>query len=180
MGYILGYSWPSPQALQIASAWWLSIVFCVWLGSLWLSRALRSRGRLIVALFAPLAATFFLGAWISSLLMYGFGGWHHDEVCSGIRCLFDGPAYYAWHGGATWLLEIVGLPSSFRPVDFVNGTSVSDRHGSLIFLGLFNEAALAWLLATIAALGISVAISRLIRSPANPALQAAAQTTGRA
>jgi hypothetical protein len=89
------------------------------------------------------------------------GMWRPDGFTSGIRWFLDRPVMSVWRAIAGWLLFQVGVTCTVNPVNFVDGSSVSHVHQTVIVLGLLNEAMLAALLGTFAAVLVLRAGGRL-------------------
>ena len=162
LGWLLGLNWPYPQNLQITSLWWLVLGVVIWITTFWLAwRRIQSAYRLFALFVGPFTATLVLFSWCVSLILYTFSIWAPTSSASGLRWLFDGPIMTGWRNLAAWLLFQLGVPGAEHPIHFVDGSSISHVHGTVIVLGLLNEAMLAALLATCLVLGVGAALGHV-------------------
>jgi hypothetical protein len=161
LGWLLGANWPYPTNLQISAAWWLILGSVVWVG---IQRLLWRRGspgtRAVLFMAGPVAATWVLFSWCVSLLLYIPGTWKPGSG-TGMRWLLDRPVMSTWRAFAGWLLFHLGASGTVNPSEFVDGSSVSHVHQTVIVLGLMNEAMLALLLATVVTVVVLIAGGRL-------------------
>lgn len=153
MGWIFGSGWPYPQNVQIASGWWLAVGLLLWAGTqalLWRRR--RPLRALLVAVVGPATALLVTFGWSASLLFHAYGSRLEGSDRSPVlQWLLDGHLVRLWRAASAWILSLIGVAGSIQPARLVEGSSGS-APGSVIVLGLLNEAMLGCLCATAAVL----------------------------
>ena len=153
VGWLLGFTWPYPENLHSGSAWVL-ICGAVLYGSIQIvARKFHPRLRLASLAAGPFAALCILASWIFSLIFYAFSVWSPDVEITGIRWVLDGPIINGWRAAAGWLLWHLGAVGAVEPIHFVDGSSMH-APGSVVVLGILNEATLACIIATILVVGL--------------------------
>jgi hypothetical protein len=126
------------------------------------------RVRLLGLILGPLAAVWDLFSWNASFLFYGYG-WRPTAPQSVVQWFLDGPIMGSWRDFSGSVLSTIGLAGAIQPVHFVDGSGI-EAAGSVIVLGVVNEALLTCMLASLLVITARVVWGRVSTRPHNPPL----------
>ncbi len=162
MAWFLGTAWPPQENVQLSSAGWLVGGALLWMGlQLLVPKVVPGPVYRVAALLAgPIVATWCVFAWSVSFILYRWGVWDSRVPPFGARWLLDGPPMAAWYSVSNAALQGLQLAGPVNPAG--NGFDVHTP-GTVIVLGILNEAMFAAVLASCASLVAAVAHGTAMR-----------------